>query len=186
MRLGLIWKGPFADPSGVWRSQGHGNVRPLSREVIAFEAGPELDQQTSPWVPDGGRPPNHHFKGYFLDDAMRPTFNYLFENITVEDYCFGIVDPASGNPGLRRTITFTSPEPREGLVFRAGTSDTVATISGDTFQLGSSLRIRIDEAYAGEVQPSTAPSTGKQLMIPLSIPAGQSTLVLDYILTGDR
>ena len=86
----------------------------------------------------------------------------------------------------KKEIMFTSPEPREGLVFRAGTAETVATISDDTFQLGSSLRIRIDEAHAGQVQPSTAPSTGKQLMIPLSIPAGQSTLVLDYILTGDR
>ena len=31
MRLAMIWKGKFADPSGVWRGQGSGNVRPLGR-----------------------------------------------------------------------------------------------------------------------------------------------------------
>ena len=31
MRLAMIWKGKFADPGGVWRGQGHGNVRPMER-----------------------------------------------------------------------------------------------------------------------------------------------------------
>jgi mono/diheme cytochrome c family protein len=29
MRLATLWTGKFADPGGVWRSQGHGRVRPL-------------------------------------------------------------------------------------------------------------------------------------------------------------
>ena len=38
LRLAMIWKGKFADPAGVWRSQGHGTVRPLGSELIRFEA----------------------------------------------------------------------------------------------------------------------------------------------------
>ena len=36
LRLAMIWKGKFADPSGVWRGQASGTVRPLSRDVIRF------------------------------------------------------------------------------------------------------------------------------------------------------
>ncbi len=103
MRLAMLWQGKFADPGGVWRSQGHGNVRPLSRDVLRFPAGPELDDADSPWIVDEGRPPNHHFRGYFLDDRQRPTFMYRFENVEVEDYPIDIQDAPGGRTFIRRT-----------------------------------------------------------------------------------
>ncbi|MCA9188821.1 MAG: c-type cytochrome, partial [Planctomycetales bacterium] len=42
MRLAMLWRGPFADPSGVFRSQGHGVARPLGRALF-FSNGPDLD-----------------------------------------------------------------------------------------------------------------------------------------------
>ena len=86
LRLAMIWKGKFADPAGVWRSQGHGTVRPLGAQLIRFEAGPELDSSQSPWVVDDGRPPRHRFTGYFLDDMDRPTFTYQLDDVGVEDF----------------------------------------------------------------------------------------------------
>ena len=68
LRVAMIWKGKFADPGGVWRSQGHGTVRPLGSDLIRFQTGPELDSSESPWVVDDGRPPQHRFTGYFLDE----------------------------------------------------------------------------------------------------------------------
>ncbi|WP_144057823.1 c-type cytochrome [Novipirellula maiorica] len=66
MQLAMIWQGKFADPGGVWRGQGHGTVKPLGDKLIRFARGPEIEDPTSPWIVDDGRPPQHRFKGYSL------------------------------------------------------------------------------------------------------------------------
>ena len=78
IRLAMIWKGRFVDPAGAWYGQGSGNVRPMGN-AIKLPAGPELDDEAEPWQVDTGRPPNHQFKGYDLDDVRRPKFRYRFE-----------------------------------------------------------------------------------------------------------
>ena len=33
MRLAMIWKGKFVDPSGAWYGQGNGNVRAMGQTL---------------------------------------------------------------------------------------------------------------------------------------------------------
>ena len=94
LRLGAIWRGKFAEASGVWRGQGSGTVRPLSRPV-EFAKGPELDSAENPWVVDDGRPPDHQFNGYVLDKSQRPTFLYVFDAVKVEDFFSQVTDEAT-------------------------------------------------------------------------------------------
>jgi hypothetical protein len=178
MRIGMIWKGPFADPGGVWRGQGSGNVRPLGTDLIQFAVGPELDDARSPWIVDEGRPPKHQFRGYYLDHVQRPTFTYRYDGIEVEDYSIDGKDDSSGATILKRKLTFTSERPRKDLAFRAGTGERIDSIDDHSFLLGGSLRILIDHQHRARIVD--APS-GKQLLIPLEIPGGKSELQLQYV-----
>jgi putative heme-binding domain-containing protein len=174
LRIGMIWKGKFAEPSGVWRGQGSGTVRPLGSDLIRFPPGPELDDAVSPWVVDEGRPPNHQFTGYYLDDMDRPTFTYRFGDVEVEDYCIDL----PGEPStLKRTLTFTTAGKRDGLVFRAGAADKITPQGDHTFLLGDALRIRSDPAHEARVVDA---GDGKQLVLDLKLPAGKTKLTLQY------
>jgi hypothetical protein len=177
MRIAMIWKGRFADPGGVWRGQGHGTVRPLGTDLFRFGPGPELDDAKSPWVVDDGRPPNHRFTGYTLDNVGRPTFTYRLGNVEVEDSAIDVKDEQSGEMVLRRTLTFTALKPRTDLAFRVATSEKVTRTDNQTFLLGHSLRIRIDDHHEANIVDAAAE---KRLVIPLELASGESKLTLWY------
>ena len=177
MRLALIWKGKFADPGGVWRGQGHGNVRPLGSDQIRFPPGPDLDDSRRPWKPGAGRPQRHRFQGYHLDKLRRPAFQYQFDNVEVEDYPVDVQDEPGGVTWVRRRLTFLSDEGRSGLVFRAAGGKDIETVGQREFLIDKTLRVRVDTAHNGQVVKTL---TGKQLRIPLNVPRGTSTLILEY------
>lgn len=179
MRLAMIWKGKFADPAGVWRSQGHGRVRPLGDNLIQFAPGPDLDNPENPWTVDEGRPPQHHFKGYSLDEKMRPRFRYEFAGINVEDYVVDVPDASTGRPFLRRTITL-KPDKGPGqstLTFRAATGKSIGRSDGGDFLVDDRLRVRIPEEHTGTI---TDASEFKELRIPLIVKEGSASLTLEY------
>lgn len=181
LRLAMIWKGKFADPSGVWRSQGHGTVRPLGSDHLRFPKGPELDDAEKPWVVDEGRPPHHRFKGYVLDKLRRPTFLYRFDNIDVTD---SPIDMSSGGDGdeprrawIKRTLTFASTEGRRPVVFRAAADANIADRGDGVFSVGKRLRIHVSGDRTARIVKA---GNGQQLRIPVEIPAGKSSLTLEY------
>jgi putative heme-binding domain-containing protein len=208
MRLASIWKGKFADPGGVWRSQGHGTVRPLGHSIIQFPAGPELDDAKSPWTVGDGRPPQHRFKGYSLDDKQRPKFSYQFADITVLDYPIDVLDSSTKQPIIRRTLTFRNqklidlgaesadrrPKPRKTLrtntpgvrssrtkqhpVFRVANGKSITSEGQGVFLVDKSLRVRIDSKHTGQIVDVP---TGKQLRITLDVSDTPTTLVLEYV-----
>ena len=177
MRLAMIWKGKFADPGAAWRGQGSGTVRPLGGDLIRFPAGPEFDDVTSPWVVGDGRPPQHAFKGYYLDSLQRPTFMYRFHNVQVEDYPIDVRDEQSNKVFIRRTLTFLSEQRRMNVVFRVAADPNILDAGNGTFLVAKNLRIRIDNEHQGQIITT---QTGKQLRIPLDIANGKTKLVLEY------
>jgi len=177
MRLAMIWKGKFADPAGVWRSQGHGMVRPLGDNLIRFAPGPDLDYSDRPWIVDEGRPPHHQFQGYSLDEKMRPRFKYQFDGVSVEDYAVDEVDPSTGAPFIRRTVTLTADSRHGGLRFRAATGKSIVQGDDGEFLVEDRLRIRIDNAHAGTVVDGPE---FKQLRIPVTMIDGATSLTFEY------
>lgn len=178
MRVAMIWKGKFADPGGVWRSQGHGTVRPLGSNQIRFAAGPDLDDADSPWVVDDGRPPQHKFKGYLLDEKRRPKFSYQVSDVMVEDYFVDVLD-SSKRPLLRRILTLKSdsPTPRS-LLMRAANGQEITVESDGIFVIDKVLKIKVGGKYEATIVDRAA---GKALLIPLRIGGKVSTLVLEYL-----
>ncbi|MAG93150.1 MAG: hypothetical protein CMJ48_05310 [Planctomycetaceae bacterium] len=191
MRLAMIWKGKFADPGAAWHGQGSGTVRPLGTNLIRFARGPELDDAANSWLADDGRPPQHRFRGYFLDDMRRPTFMYRFDNIEVEDYPIDAHDKASGEVRIRRTLTFTSQQGRKSVSFRAAVGEKIVAEGDGTFRVDDSLRIRIGGEHTAEILETPAGKQArdpmkqprvpmKQLRVPMDVPKGKSSLILDY------
>ncbi len=177
MRLAMIWKGKFANPAGVWRSQGHGIVRPLGDHLIRFAPGPDLDRAENPWIVDEGRPPHHRFKGYSLDKKMRPRFRYQFDGIRVEDYSIDVCDPSTGRPFIRRTVTLKSDSQRSDLVFRAATGKSIVRRDEGVFLVEDRLRLRVDGANSGTIVDGVE---FQRVLIPLTVIDGSTTLTLEY------
>ncbi|MGB1708846.1 MAG: hypothetical protein ACPHF4_13530, partial [Rubripirellula sp.] len=177
LRLAMIWKGKFADPAGVWRSQGHGTVRPLGGELIRFEAGPELDSRQSPWVVDDGRPPKHRFTGYFLDDMDRPTFTYRLGDVSVEDFSSGGKSESPALSQLKRRLVFQTEQPRNDLAFRLRTKGAIQKESDHQFRLENALTIEVDPEHVANIVTDSA---GSHLHIPLDLKSGKSQLILKY------
>jgi hypothetical protein len=177
MRLAMIWKGKFADPAGVWRSQGHGTVRPLGDNLIRFSPGPDLDSTANRWMVDEGRPPHHQFKGYSLDEKMRPRFRYQFAGIGVEDYSVDVLDRSTGQPFLRRTVTLNSNSDTGDLIFRAAAGQSIVREDNGDFLVEGRLRIRVDDEHTGTIVDG---SDLHLLQVPLKIIDGTTELTLEY------
>ncbi|TWU04833.1 c-type cytochrome [Stieleria varia] len=177
MRLAMIWKGKFADPGGVWRSQGHGNVRPLGDSLMNFAKGPDLDDAERPWQVDEQRPPDHHFGGYSLDEKMRPEFRYRFAEVDVHDRFVDTVDEASGQPYLRRVVSLTAKSARGGLAFRAASGKSIVQVDERKFRVDDRLTVQIDQDHDGKIAETT---DGQQLTIPLAIEQSPTELTLEY------
>ncbi len=186
IRLAMIWKGKFADPGGVWRGQGHGVVRPLGKSLIRFGVGPDLDDAEKPWIVDEGRPPHHQFKGYSLDEKMRPRFKYRFADLSVEDFPLDVLDTSTGRPFIRRTVTVKSlkslategtPRPEVKLIFRAATGKSIQPSEAGSFVIDDQLEVHIDKGHTGKIVDR---GDFKQLCIPLQLVDGSASLTLEY------
>ena len=153
-------------------------MRPLWDNLIRFAPGPDLDEGEEPWVVDEGRPPQHQFKGYTLDEKMRPRFRYEFAEIRVEDYSVDLPGASEGGAFLRRTVMLNSESERSGLTFRAATGKKIErTEDGSGFLVDDRLQIRIAGERAATIVDG---EEFKQIQIPLNINAGETSLILEY------
>ncbi len=179
LRLNAIWKGKFVDPSGVWTGQGSGNVQPMGK-TIDFAKGPDLDNASEPWIVGEGRPPNHQFKGYYLDSLRRPTFRYSFDSIEVEDFFFEIIEAKLNTTYLRRTVLLSATDARKGLRFRIASADEISIEDYNLFAAGGRLKIRMISDQTPQIVQDV--DQGQRLEIPFDIAPGQKQkLVLDYL-----
>lgn len=177
MRLAMIWKGKFADPGGVWRSQGHGRVRPLGEDLIQFAPGPDVDDAENPWIVDEGRPPHHQFMGYSLDEKMRPRFRYEFDGVRIEDYSLDVLDPPTGRPFIRRTVVLHSNSRHSRLRFRAATGRSIERSDDHEFVVDDRLRILVSRPHVGVVEDE---GELQELRIPLVLTNETVTLTVEY------
>ena len=179
LRLATIWKGKFVDPAGVWTGQGSGNVRTIGK-TTELAKGPDLDDADNPWVVDDGRPPNHKFKGYFLDESRRPTFRYVFDSIDVEDFFSELIDESANEVWLRRSVRITTSEQRDNLRFRIASGNEISANDDGTYSIDNQIKIRVVAEH--EVRVVDDGQGGKQLDIPLKLaPDVEQKLVVEYL-----
>lgn len=176
LRLAMIWKGKFIDPGGVWTGQGSGNVRPMVAPV-GFTKGPDLDSKDEPWVVDDGRPPLHRFQGYTLDEARRPTFRYVFNEVEVEDF-FTERTEQETTIGLRRQVALMSANGSGQLKFRIASGTEILTEDDGSYSVGNKLSVQLDAEVAAVIVDTP---DGKRLEIPVKLePNELRKLTIDY------
>lgn len=176
MRLASLWKGQFVDPGGVWRSQGHGTVRPLERDVTHFSKGPDLDDANSPWVVDEGRPPKHQFRGYRLDEKRRPVFFYDFGAVKVEDYFIDSATASSESPTMMRHLQLKTEEPVSGLRLRLA--------SGKNIEPSGQNRFLIDGKFQVIAEGKTdlqKTEVGQELFLLFDLPVGTTSTTVEFL-----
>ncbi|RMF42579.1 MAG: hypothetical protein D6753_07195, partial [Planctomycetota bacterium] len=163
MRLGGLWQGGFVDAVAVWTGQGSGNVRPLGR-VHPFGAGPDLDDRHQPWVVNEGRPPQHRFRGYRLDEKQRPTFLYSVGEVTIEDFFHEQAPDDSEARVLKRSVTIASPSDRPGLRFRIASGKQIERLDASTFEIDQGFVVRVppDASIAIVDEPDGDVAEGQQ------------------------
>ncbi|MFP6884705.1 MAG: hypothetical protein VCA40_09735, partial [Roseibacillus sp.] len=116
----------------------------------------------------------YQFRGYRLDALRRPTFQYRYGDIVVEDFFEDLLDD-DGRAYFKRTILFESPDAPPLFYFRAGSGKKITSQSDHDFVIDQ-LRLRTAGDYRGVVRDGDP----AELLIPLTLSAGRSTLTLEY------
>jgi putative heme-binding domain-containing protein len=176
MRLAMLWKGEFADPGGVWRSQGHGTVRPLGGPVVKLGEGPDLTNPARPWVASDNerRPPGAGFLGYELDELRRPRLRYRAADMTVEEFFCGTAEQT-----LRRTVVLTGDNLEGPRQFRLLVGAAIEPTSPNRWQSDTGLSVTLIGGK-GVTPQLVATEPGQELRVEL--PAGKvsTTLEMEY------
>ncbi|MCE9609922.1 MAG: c-type cytochrome [Chthoniobacter sp.] len=176
MSLRLLWKGEFANVD-------LGSFEPRGTERIAFPPGipfhrlksmednwPYKGKTNYPFPQDHG----YQFRGYHLDALRRPTLFYRYGDIAVEDF-FEDVRDKDGRTYFKRTFLFDAPDAQTPFYFRAAAGKKITTASDRAFT-ADQLQLRITSDHHGV----TRPGDPGEVLIPLTLPKGRSTLTLEY------
>jgi mono/diheme cytochrome c family protein len=176
MALRLLWKGEFA-------SVNFGSFNVSGNEKIEFPQGipfHRLKSMDANWPYKSKTnylfPQDHgyQFRGYRLDELRRPTFQYEYGDVKVEDF-FEDVSEGENKAKFKRTFTFDTAEAQELFYFRAAVGEEILAKEEKSYQIDK-LQIRITSDHKGLIREG---SPG-DLLIPIELPKGKSTLTIEY------
>ncbi len=176
MALRQLWKGDFV-------SVDFGSFQPRGTDTISFPPGipfHRLNSLEDNWPYKGKsnqafpQDLGYEFRGYHLDAARRPTFLYHYGDIKVEDF-FEDARDKNGSAYFRRTLRFDAPAGQPLFYFRAAAGKKITT-SSDRIFTADKLQVRITSDHRGIVRSGE----NGDVLIPLTLPQGRSTLTLDY------
>lgn len=131
-----IWKGEFVDATSMWHSRGQSQLMIPLGSVIELSGAPilaALKDRTTPW-PDSVATTQFQIKGYELNEERRPTFNYLIENILVEDF----IIPENDSKSLSRTISLSNLKEESNFWIRLAEGAQVTQLDKKTYGINNS------------------------------------------------
>jgi hypothetical protein len=175
MSLRQLWKHAFVHTNP-------GSFSPRGSERITFPPGipfHRLKSMDDHWPYKGKTdylfPFDHgyQFRGYYHDALKRPTFMYQYGEVKVEEYFQDLVDEA-GKAYFRRRFTLDVERPQALFYFRAASGKSIQQ-QKNAFVVDQ-LTIRFISRHAGLVREGEP----RELLIPLELPAGRSTVELEY------
>jgi len=187
--LAALWRGDFVTAN--WKSQGAGDFHPIGKfatlpqdvsflpQADAPAAWPLLPQTTkeAPVNPDPTYPRAHGyaFQGYALGENDVPVFTYRSGEVTISDAMNAL--PSAPAPTLRRTLTFTS-EKDATLVFRVLTGPITSPKDG----MYQTKEVQVLLSSPAQLRPIANTDGTQELLLPLRLKKGTTTLTLDYTL----
>ena len=176
MALRILWKGNFAKVNHG-RFNVHGTDRINFPKGIPFHRLKSLDVHWPYKAKTNYRFPHDHgyqFRGYKLDALRRPTFHYFYGDVRVEDF-FEAIEKEQGKAIFRRTFRFETPSAQKMFYFRAASGAHITKVSGGEYKVDK-LHLRIVSGQGAIVREGDP----GDVLIPLELPQGQSSLILEY------
>jgi mono/diheme cytochrome c family protein len=179
MRLAMIWQGAFIDASRHWTNRGEGFQAPLGDNVLKLPPGPTfavLEKDNDPWPTKPAKELGYRFHGYRLTPDQRPTFQYSFGDIRIEDF----PNAAEGkpNPMIRRKLTLTVKQAPTNLWFRAAVGSKIAADKDGWYVINNERRMHIEAAG----QPVIRSSAGQQeLLVPVRFDNNRAVIVQEFV-----
>jgi mono/diheme cytochrome c family protein len=179
LRMALMWHGGFIDASRHWNGRGVGFEPPLGDDLIALPSGPAWAQLALPddsWPTTSARQSGGRFRGYRLDAAQRPHFQYTWGALTVEESIEPLIQADLPSPGLRRQFTVKSA---------TATAWSLRLLVAKELTVDGPNRFQVDKTWAIDVEgPQSAivrESQGqKELLVPVTASPQPLMIRVDY------
>lgn len=191
--LAAIWRGDFVTVN--WKSQGAGDFHPIGQFASLPHDVSFLPQASAPanWPllpvttkeapvnPDPTYPRAHGyaFGGYTLDENDLPAFHYRSGGVTITDVIRPHPKVPSSVPSqtLRRELIFAT-EKDAALVFRVLTGAITSPMQG----IYQTKDLRVTVSVPARLRPLGDQEGQQELLLPLSLKKGTTTLTIDYAL----
>lgn len=176
MALRQLWKGEFVNAdNGSFHTRGTDHIAlppgiPFHRLESMEDNWPYKGKTNHAFPQDHG----YQFLGYYLDAKRMPTFRYRYGDIVVSDFFEDAVDKDS-RAFLKRTLSFDAKTAPKPFYFRVAAGKNVRSLSERRFRI-SALEVRL----VSDHKALTREGNATELLIPLSLPEGRSTLTLEY------
>lgn len=168
-----IWRGNFLDVTEMWHDRGEPQLAVPLGSVIKLSGSPSLavlPDANAPW-PATVSFDDLQNKGYVLDKARNPTFNYVINGTTVTDKVAANPDGTS----LVRDITVNSAP--AGLYCRVAVAPHIDAIDDGLFAIdGKAYYIRIDKRFKPLIRQS-----GNQQEILVPVPGSKDPVTYSII-----
>ena len=176
--LALIWQGAFIDAKRHWSGRGQGFQPPEGDLILPLpKAVPfaVLGEDAKEWPNQLPGEQGFRFKGYSLDKARRPHFNYTWNTINVEDF----PEPVSGEkyPFLRRTLTLKSPEGLSKNVFHQIAQGAKIEKKEKGWLIDNSLTVQAEKAHLSSL---IVRKLGSKQVLLYQLPEGKTETTVRY------
>ncbi|AHM63037.1 hypothetical protein D770_23960 [Flammeovirgaceae bacterium 311] len=174
-----IWKGDFVDVTPMWHSRGHTQLMIPLGSVVELSGAPvvaSLKDKNTPW-PDSLNTSQIRIKGYELNEARRPTFRYIVENVSVEDY----IAPEDDSKSLARTILLSNLRENSNLWVRVAEGQQITRLDNGAYNINKGeYYIRLEEAKKSKPIIRER-ENGQELIVPVRADKGSGRVKYSLI-----
>lgn len=149
LRYGLLWHQDFMNAARHWTDRGVGYEPPAGERVLTMPAGPDLALLTKPdaaWPGKADKEAGYHFRGYRLDDKLRPAFLYDLGALHVEDHMAPVEGKDSAH--FKRTVLLSGDAVPDGVWFRVAGGSAIKDLGKGWFAVGNDLKVHVEAPTA--------------------------------------
>lgn len=146
VRLAKAWRGRFFDGSGVASGRTDKFLDPLGSDVFDLPSGPAvalLDDASAPWpaAEKLTRDVGGKFRGYSLDDQLRPIFKYSLNGLNIEEMPSPVLEP--GGPSLTRYFSISGEVPDGKSAFILLAQGSEIKKKGEEFMVDDKVKVSV-------------------------------------------
>ena len=169
-----VWKGEFMDVTAMWESRGEPQTATPLGALVELTAKPSvavLHTTDESW-PDTIAFDDMHSKGYTVDAAGIPTFQYEFSGMQVSDRISADTD---GN-SLTRELTISNPAANANCLVAVG--DKVVSLGKGLYAVNDmSYYVMLDKRSGAFVRKT---AEGEELIVPVDQNGGHVVYSLTW------